>query len=65
MRLIIKPFSGYMHKLKEFISSNCDIAFELVHPAEHGILLKFVKLQITGNATSKLMTTWEQVKPRY
>jgi len=32
-----------------------DIAFELVHPSKHEILLKFVKTKITGDVRSKLI----------
>jgi len=43
------------------------VAFELVHPNKHNILLKFVNTKIAGNATSKLIVrdlthTWALVK---
>jgi hypothetical protein len=43
------------------------VAFELVHPNKHDILLKFVKTKITGDARSKLIVrdlthTWTLVK---
>jgi hypothetical protein len=47
---------------------NVDVAFELVHPSKHDILL-FVKTKITGDARSKLIVrdltyvyTWALVK---
>jgi len=54
MKLIAHPFDGNKRKLREFIE-NVDVAFELVHPSKHEILLKFVKTKITGDATSKLI----------
>jgi len=43
------------------------VAFELVNPLKHDILLKFVKTKITGDARSKLIVrdlthTWALVK---
>jgi len=43
------------------------VAFQLVHPNKHDILLKFVKTKITGEARSKLIVrdlthTWALVK---
>lgn len=66
MKLIGAPFSGDKSKLKEFID-NVDAAFELVDPVNHGLLLKFIKAKITGEARSKLLVrdltgTWGQVK---
>jgi len=66
MKLITHPFEGNKRKLREFIE-NVDVAFELVHPSKHEILLKFVKTKITGDARSKLIVrdlthTWELVK---
>jgi hypothetical protein len=49
------PFDGDK-RLKEFIE-NVNVAFELVDPRTHGILLKFLKAKITGDARSKLMVT--------
>ena len=48
-------------------SENVEVAFELVHPNKHDILLKFVKTKIIGDARSKLMVrdlthTWALVK---
>jgi hypothetical protein len=54
LKLITHPFDGNTKKLREFIE-NVDVAFELVHPSKHEILLKFVKTKITGDATSKLI----------
>jgi hypothetical protein len=42
--------------LWEFIE-NVDVAFELVHPSKHEVLLKFVKTKITEDARSKLIVT--------
>ena len=42
MKLISHPFDGDKRRLREFIE-NVDVAFELVHPNKHEILLKFVK----------------------
>ena len=44
-----------------------DVAFELVHPSKHEILLKLVKTKITGDARSKLIVRdlthiWELVR---
>jgi len=66
MKLITHPFDGDKKKLREFIE-NVDVAFELVHPSKHEILLKFVKTKITGDARSKLIVrdlthTWELVR---
>jgi hypothetical protein len=47
MRLVIHPFDGDKKKLREFIE-NVDIAFELVDPRNHDVLLKFVKAKITS-----------------
>ena len=54
MKLITHPFDGDKKILREFIE-NDDIAFDLVHPNKHDILLKFVKTKITGDARSKLI----------
>ena len=66
MKLIAQPFDGNKRKLREFVE-NVDVAFELVHPSKHEILLKFVKTKITGDARSKLIVidlthTWELVR---
>ena len=66
MKLITHPFDGDKKRLREFIE-NVDVAFELVHPSKHDILLKFVKTKITGDARSKLIVrdlthTWALVK---
>jgi hypothetical protein len=65
MKLITHPFDGDKRKLREFIE-NVNVAFELVHPSKHEILLKFVKTKITGDARSKLivrdLTHWELVR---
>ena len=66
LKLITVPFSGKRESLDEFIA-NVDSAFELVNPAKHGILLKFVKARITAEARSRLLvrnvtSTWEDVK---
>jgi hypothetical protein len=66
MKLVIHPFDGDKKKLREFIE-NVDIAFELVDPRNHDVLLKFVKAKITGEARSKLMVrdlthSWGLVK---
>jgi hypothetical protein len=54
MKLISAPFDGDRRKLKGFID-NVSTAFELVRPEQHGLLLKFVKTKITGDARSKLL----------
>jgi hypothetical protein len=56
MKLITHPFDGDKKKLKEFIEN--DVAFELVYPRKHEILLKFVKAKITGDLTH----SWGLVK---
>lgn len=66
MKLITHPFDGDKRKLRELIEK-VDVAFELVHPSKHEILLKFVKTKITGDARSKLIVrdlthTWELVR---
>lgn len=66
VRLITHPFDRDKKWLWEFIE-NVDVAFELVHPSKHDILLKFVKTKITGDARSKLIVrdlthTWALVK---
>jgi hypothetical protein len=65
MKLIAHPFDSDKRKLREFIE-NVDVVFELVDPSKHDILLKFVKVKITGDAQSKLMVqdlthSWELV----
>jgi hypothetical protein len=69
MKLITHPFDGDKKRLREFIE-NVDVAFELVHPNKHEILLKFVKTKITGDARSKLIVrelthTWALVKSNF
>ena len=54
MKLITHLFDVDKRRLWEFIE-NVDVAFELVHPNKHDILLKFVKTKITGDPSSKLM----------
>ena len=66
MKLLTHPFDGDKKKLREFIE-NVDVAFKLVHPSKHEILLKFVKTKITGDARSKLIVqdlthSWELVR---
>jgi len=66
VKLITQPFDGDKKWLWEFID-NVDVAFELVHPSKHDILLKFLKTQITGDTKSKLIArdlshTWILVK---
>lgn len=66
MKLITHPFDGDKRKLREFIE-NVDVVFELMDPAKHDVLLKFVKAKITGDARSKLLVrdlthSWELVK---
>jgi hypothetical protein len=52
MNLINTPFAVDRKKLKEFVD-NVSTAFELVRPEQHGLLLKFVKTKITGDARNK------------
>jgi len=66
MKLITYLFDGDKKWLRKFIR-NVDVAFELVHPNKQEILLKFVKMKITGDASSKLIVrdlthTWGLVK---
>ena len=66
MKLITQQLDGNKKKLREFIE-NVDVAFELVHPSKHEVLLKFVKTKITGDARSRLIVsdlthTWELVR---
>jgi hypothetical protein len=66
LKLITHSFDGDKRRLREFIE-NVEVAFELVHPNKHDILLKFVKTKITGDARSKLLVidlthTWALVK---
>jgi hypothetical protein len=66
IKLITHPFDGDKKRLHEFIQ-NVDVAFELVHPRKHEILLKFVKTKITGDVRSKLLVrdlthSWALVK---
>ena len=66
MKFINQPFDGDKRKLKEFVD-NVTIAFELVNPNDHDLLLKFVKTKITGEARSKLLvrdltSTWREVR---
>jgi DNA polymerase/3'-5' exonuclease PolX len=49
LKLISHRFDGDKRRLREFVK-NVDVAFELVHPNKHEILLKFVKTKITGDA---------------
>jgi hypothetical protein len=66
MKLTNTPFAGDRKKLKKFVD-NVSTAFELVRPEQHGLLLKFVKTKITGDARNKLFvtnisSTWREVK---
>jgi hypothetical protein len=66
MKLIAHPFNSDTRKLREFIE-NTDVAFGLVDPNKHDILLNFVKAKITGDAQSKLIVreltqSWELVR---
>ena len=66
MKLITHSFDSDKRKLREFIE-NVVVVFELVDPAKHNVLLKFVKTKITRDARSKLMVrdlthSWELVK---
>jgi hypothetical protein len=66
LKLIMHPFDGDKRRLREFIE-NVDTVFELVDPAKHDILLKFVQAKITRYARSKLLFrdlthSWELVK---
>jgi len=66
MKLITRLFDGDKKRLRQFIE-NVDVAFELVHPNKHDILLKFLKTKVTGDARSKLIVrdlthTWALVK---
>jgi hypothetical protein len=54
MKLITHPFDGDKRRLREFIK-NVDVAFELVQPNKHDILLKLVKRKITGDSRSNLI----------
>jgi hypothetical protein len=54
MILITHAFDGDKKRLKEYIE-NVDVAFELVDPRRHEVLLKSVKAKIRGDARSKLM----------
>jgi hypothetical protein len=45
IKLITQPFNGVKKWLLEFIE-NVNVAFELVHPSKHDILLKFVKTKL-------------------
>ena len=54
MKLVTHHFDGDKKQLREF-TENVDVAFELVHPSKHEILLKCVKTKITGDARSKLI----------
>jgi len=54
LKLINQPFDGDKRKLKEYFDS-VTTAFELVNPAEHDLLLKFVKTKIIGEARCKLL----------
>jgi hypothetical protein len=56
MKSITHPFDGDKKKLEEFIE-NVDVAFELVNPRKHEVLLKLVKANITGDARSKKMVS--------
>jgi hypothetical protein len=60
MKLITYPFDGDKKRLREFIE-NVDVAFELVHPSKHEILLTFVKTKITGDADSKRFNAYLDV----
>jgi hypothetical protein len=54
VKLITQPFDGEKRRLHEF-TWNVDVAFELVHPNKHDIILKYVKTEITGDGRSKIM----------
>jgi len=54
MKLITHPFDGDKKRLREFIE-NVDVAFELVYPNKHDIVLKFVKTKIIVDARSKFI----------
>jgi hypothetical protein len=69
MKLITHPFDGDKRRVREFIE-NLDVAFEIVDPTKHDVLLKFVKAKITRNNRSKLMVrdlthSWELAKGNF
>jgi hypothetical protein len=66
MKMIDKPYDGSKRNMREFID-NVSTAFELMSRVQHGILLKFVKTRITGDARRKLLVRdltekWADVK---
>jgi hypothetical protein len=63
MKLITHQIDGNKKRLKEFIE-NVDVAFELVDPRKHEVLLKFVKANLTGNSlmVRDLTNNWRLVK---
>jgi hypothetical protein len=66
MKLVSQPFDGDKKNLREFID-NFSTTFDLVKSDQHDLLLKFVKMKITGEARSKLLvrdltSTWHDVK---
>jgi hypothetical protein len=52
MKLIDKPFDGNKCNMRDFVD-NASAAFELIIRDQHGVLLKFVKMKITGEYDSK------------
>jgi hypothetical protein len=54
LELIHQPFKHEKRKLKDFVD-NVTNTSEVVKPKLHGLLLKFVKTKITGEARSKLL----------
>jgi hypothetical protein len=66
VKLIPKNFEGNPRQLREFCEG-VESAIQVVHPAKHPLLLKFIESKITGEAKDRLLAraerqTWEQIK---
>jgi hypothetical protein len=66
VKLIPKSFDGNPKCLREFFEG-VEAATQVVHPIKHPLLLKFIELEITGEAKDRLLArserhTWNQIK---
>jgi hypothetical protein len=66
VKLISRTFDGNPKHLREFCEG-VETARQVVHPAKHPLLLKFIESNISGKAKDRLLArternTWEQIR---